>query len=69
MKQIKTVIYPISEAREFDQQINNLIANGWALTRRALTTTQDISEAFNIASIPMLYAELEHYNKFEEVTL
>lgn len=69
MKQIKTVIYPISEAREFDNQINNLIANGWALTRRALTTTQDISEAFNITNIPMLYAELEHYNKFEEVTL
>ena len=70
MKEIKTVITPLYKADEFDQQINNLIANGWKLTHRSITTIQDINEAYNIYNIPTLYAELERYNNnFEEITI
>lgn len=52
-KQIKTVIYNIDYARDFDEDVNDALADGWTLTRREMRTPR----------IPdrktLLYAELE----------
>ncbi len=72
MKQIKTVIRPISSATQFDMTINRLLDDGWELkNRKIIDAPGDISEAFNIPVIHVLYAELEKESaeKFEEVTL
>lgn len=71
MKQIKTVIRPISSATQFDITINKLLDNGWELKNRKIISTHgDISEAFNFPVTHILYAELEKEgDKFEEVTL
>lgn len=72
MKQIKTVIRPISNATQFDLVINRLISDGWELkNRKIIDTPGDITEAFNFPVISVLYAELEKESvqDFEEVTL
>lgn len=72
MKQIKTVICPLYKANEFDNEINSLLVNGWAITYRTITNElSDINEAFNISTMKMLYAELErHIPPFpEEITV
>lgn len=72
MKQIKTVIRPISGATQFDNTVNRLLREGWELkTRKTINTLGDISESFNYPVCQILYAELEKENaeKFEEVTL
>lgn len=72
MKQIKTVIRPISSATQFDMTINRLLDCGWELkNRKIIDAPGDISEAFNIPVIHVLYAELEKESaeRFEEVTL
>ena len=72
MKQIKTVIRPISSATQFDMTINRLLGDGWELkNRKIIDTPGDISEAFNFPVVHVLYAELEKESaeKFEEVTL
>lgn len=57
---IKTVIRPIEKAGLFDDAVNELIENGWTLTKREVINTQGtITESFNIPVIKMLYAELE----------
>lgn len=72
MKQIKTVIRPISSATQFDMTINRLLDDGWELkNRKIIDAPGDISEAFNFPVIHVLYAELEKESaeRFEEVTL
>lgn len=72
MKQIKTVIRPISSATQFDMTINNLLNKGWELkNRKIIDAPGDISEAFSFPVIHVLYAELEMETaeRFEEVTL
>ena len=71
MKQVRTVIRPISSAIQFDMTVNRLIEEGWELkTRKALNTLGDISESFNFPACQVLYAELEReIEQFEEITL
>ena len=72
MKQIKTVIRPISNATQFDMAVNRLLVDGWELrNRKIIDTPGDISEAFNFPVIHVLYAELEKESaeRFEEVTV
>lgn len=71
MKQVRTVIRPISNAIQFDMTVNRLIEEGWELkTRKALITWGDISESFNFPACQVLYAELEReIEQFEEITL
>lgn len=72
MKQIKTVVRPILQASEFDNDINELLADGWDIKHRGITNMRgEINEAFNAPIIQVLYAELERYTKSypEEVTL
>ena len=71
MKQIKTVIRPISSATHFDMAINRLLNDGWELkNRKIIDTPGDITESFNFPVIHVLYAELEkNVQEFEEVTL
>ncbi len=72
MKQIKTVVSPINQASKHDEEINRLLADGWALKKRtAINISGGISEAFNSPIIQALYAELEkNIPPFpEEVTL
>lgn len=59
MRQIKTVIQPVSHAAQFDAEVNTLLAAGWTLKRQeVLKLASDPSDAFNVASFPALYAEL-----------
>lgn len=72
MKQIKTVIRPISSATQFDMAVNRLLNDGWELkNRKIIDTPGDITESFNFPVFSVLYAELEKesINQFEEVTL
>ena len=72
MKQIKTVIQPIEQPKSFDSLVNYLLTDGWELkTRKIITTTGELSEAFNAATVRFLYAELERNEPPfpEEITL
>jgi len=72
LKQIKTVIRPISGATQFDISINRLLHDGWELkSRKIIDTPGEISEAFNFPVVHVLYAELEKEctDRFEEITL
>ncbi|MBQ7006860.1 MAG: hypothetical protein IJN59_03410 [Oscillospiraceae bacterium] len=71
MKQIKTVIQPIWAASAFDEQINDLLSDGWTVIHREIISTKsEMNDACNYAVVQFLYAELEK-NKpsFEEITL
>lgn len=60
MLQIKTVIQPLEGSKHFDTFINNLLVDGWQLkTRKIISTTGELSEAFNAPVVRFLYAELE----------
>ena len=71
MKRIKTVVCSVYNAERFDQDINNLLAEGWQLVKREMKSiTGYPSEAFNIPHEAILYAELEQKASYpEEVTL
>lgn len=71
MKQIKTVMRPYSELYEYDEQVNKLLSEGWILRKREIQRVSgEISEAFNVPAVYVLYAELERFvMPFEEVTL
>lgn len=53
MKQIKTVVYNIDHAEDFDKDVNEALADGWALIHREMRT-QRIPDRKTL-----LYAELE----------
>lgn len=45
---------------EFDEIVNQLLENGWEITKREYKHTQGLpDEAFNIPVVAILYAELE----------
>lgn len=72
MKQIKTVIQPTDRPKRFDTLVNRLLCDGWELkTRKIITSTGELSEAFNAPAVRFLYAELErHEPPFpEEITI
>lgn len=72
MLQIKTVICPIERPAQFDEEINKLLADGWALRKREVQTMAGLpSEAFNAPSVRVLYAELEKHSPPhpDEITL
>lgn len=60
MRQIRTVIRPMQMAAQFDEEVNMLLADGWRLKHQEVIKLPEApSEAFNVATIPALYAELE----------
>ena len=60
MKQIKTVIRAIYCTKQFDDEVNELIAKGWQLKKRKPATIPDLpTEAFNTSVLNVLHAELE----------
>ena len=60
MRQIKTVIRPTWQASQFDAEVNELLAHGWELKKQEVLKLPDApSEAFNFATLPVLYAELK----------
>ena len=60
MRQIKTVVRPVEQAAEFDSDVNKLLRRGWQIKRRETLLLPDApNEAFNVATFPVLYAELE----------
>ena len=72
MLQIKTVICPIESPKQFDNKVNLLLADGWALRKREVQTMAGLpTEAFNMASVRVLYAELEKHEPPypEEITI
>lgn len=71
MKQIKTILRPYEDLNAFDESVNKLLAEGWALKKREIQKVSgEISEAFAAPVVYVLYAELEKtIAEFEEVTL
>lgn len=72
MKQIKTITAPLERAEWFDNAINELINDGWTISKRdVLNVPGVLSESFNAPVVQILYAELELWEPipFEEVTL
>lgn len=71
MKQIKTVLMEYGQLYEFDKAVNALLADGWELRKREIQKVSgEISEAFCVPAVYVLYAELERFAaNFEEVTL
>ncbi len=60
MMKIKTVIMPIEYAERYDRAVNALLSEGWKLRQRGvLSAPGELSEAFNAATVKLLYAELE----------
>ena len=71
MKQIKTVLRPYEQLYKFDEEVNELLSDGWELRKRETQRVAgEISESFNVPWVYILYAELERtVNDFEEITL
>lgn len=60
MRQIKTILRPVERAAEFDMEVNKLLRRGWSMKRQEVLKLPDApNEAFNVATFPVLYAELE----------
>lgn len=60
MRQIKTVVRSVEQVAEFDHEVNKLLRRGWKMKRReTLLLPEAPNEAFNVATFPVLYAELE----------
>lgn len=59
MQGIRTVVCPIEKAAAFDSKVNALLADGWTLEKREITTLcGEPSEAFSMPVVRALYAEL-----------
>ena len=71
MKQIKTVTAPFERSEWFDNAVNELIKQGWILSKRDILNVPGIlTESFNVPIVQILYAELEYWEPiFEEITL
>lgn len=71
MKQIKTVLKPYSELYAFDKEVNSLLSQGWTLRKREIQKVSgEISEAFTVPAVYVLYAELDRFViPFEESTI
>lgn len=71
MKQIKTIIKPYELLYDYDKEVNKYLSEGWELKKREIQRVSgEVSEAFSMPSIYVLYAELEkEVPVFEEVTL
>ena len=72
MMQIKTVICPIDRPKQFDDEINRLLSDGWTLKKREIQTMAGLpNEAFCFPEVRVLYAELDrNYPPYpEEVTI
>lgn len=60
MTEIKTIIRPTAQAWLFDADVNRHTAGGWIIKKReVLKLPSDPSEAFSVALVPVLYAELQ----------
>ena len=57
MLQIKTIIYRLDNAKQFDDAVNAAIQSGWQLTKREVVIPKAQSD--NLYTNIMLYAELE----------
>ena len=71
MKQIKTVLLPYSELEKYDREVNRLLSEGWNLRKREIQKVAgEVSEAFSVPVVYVLYAELDRtVTNFEEITL
>ena len=72
MMQIKTVICPIERPKQFDEEINRLLADGWAIRKREIQTLAGLpNEAFCFPEVRVLYAELDRIEPPypEEITI
>lgn len=72
MKQIKTVTAPFERAEWFDQAVNDLLNEGWVISKRDILNVPGVlTESFNVPVVQMLYAELELWEPipFEESTI
>jgi hypothetical protein len=71
MKQIKTIIKPYEQLYSYDEEVNKHLSEGWKLNKREIQRVSgEITEAFTVPVIFVLYAELEkEIPAFEEITL
>jgi len=60
LKEIKTIVAPLSCSELYDKAVNELLADGWTLEKREIINAPgQISEAFQFTIERVLYAELE----------
>lgn len=57
MKQIKTIKNRLDNEKDFDEEVNSAISEGWVLTKREVLIPK--AQAPNQYTYMMLYAELE----------
>ena len=71
MKQIKTIITPYERLYDDDEEVNKYLSEGWKLNKREIQRVSgEVTEAFSVPVIFVLYAELEkEIPNFEEITL
>lgn len=71
MKQIKTIITPYERLYDYDEEVNKYLSEGWKLNKREIQRVSgEVTEAFSVPVIFVLYAELEkEIPNFEEITL
>lgn len=67
MKKIKTVTAPFERSDWFDNAVNELMNEGWVLSKRDILNVPGmLTESFNVPLVQILYAELELWNPIEE---
>ena len=67
MKKIKTVTAPFERSDWFDNAVNELMSEGWVLSKRDILNVPGLlTESFNVPLVQILYAELELWNPIEE---
>ena len=71
MKQIKTIITHYERLYDYDEEVNKYLSEGWKLNKREIQRVSgEVTEAFSVPVIFVLYAELEkEIPNFEEITL
>lgn len=60
MKQIKTIVFRMNDAEDFDRQVNAAIVEGWTLIERK------VLRPHTEGKYTMLYAELERFTEPDE---
>lgn len=66
MKQIKTIVYKLNNATDFDKEVNEAIKEGWALIERKVLQPPAQPNVGNTYLNNLLYAELERFTEPDE---
>ena len=60
LRKVKTIRYKIDYAEDFDEKVNEALAEGWYLVKRYTLPS------YNDSTATMLVAELQRYDDYDE---